>query len=397
MPRARPGGLVDRRHRVRTARGRGPLRRARVRSARSRGRRDRVHDLDVGLPGGDDRPELRRPADHVHVSRRSATTASPTTAMESDGVHARAAIMRAAVDRDDAPERRQGVAQLAGRPGDPGDHRRRHARARPPHPRPGRDARRGVPGGALRATGARADRRRAGHGRPRPVERRHSGADESSWATATTGPRIAMIDTGVKRSIVRNLTQRGATVELAPVHRDPGRPAPERPRRDLPGQRPRRPRRRSATSSTRQAADRQAPRLRDLPRPSAALPRGRPRDLQAAVRPPRREPPGQGPDHRSRRDHEPEPRLRGPRPGRRQDDRPRRGGSVGHRLRRRRAHPHQPVRPHGRRAGAQRRPGRHRPVPPRGRPRTERRAPPVRPVRGGDPQCRVGTTSTRSS
>ncbi len=32
-----------------------------------RGRRDRVHDLDVGLPGGDDRPELRRSADHVHL------------------------------------------------------------------------------------------------------------------------------------------------------------------------------------------------------------------------------------------------------------------------------------------------------------------------------------------
>jgi carbamoyl-phosphate synthase small subunit len=30
------------------------------------------------------------------------------------------------------------------------------------------------------------------------------------------GPRIAMIDTGVKRSIVRNLTERGATVELHP-------------------------------------------------------------------------------------------------------------------------------------------------------------------------------------
>ena len=31
-----------------------------------------------------------------------------------------------------------------------------------------------------------------------------------------SGPRIAMIDTGVKRSIVRNLRERGATVELHP-------------------------------------------------------------------------------------------------------------------------------------------------------------------------------------
>ena len=48
------------------------------------------------------------------------------------------------------------------------------------------------------------------------------------------------------------------------------------------------------------------------------------------------------------------------------------------------------------------RPGRDRPVPPRGRTRTERRAAPVRPVRGRDRppptrRCRVATTSTRSS
>ena len=44
-----------------------PLRRARLRRRRARGRRDRVHDLDVRLPGGDDRPELRRAAAHVHL------------------------------------------------------------------------------------------------------------------------------------------------------------------------------------------------------------------------------------------------------------------------------------------------------------------------------------------
>ena len=36
------------------------------------------------------------------------------------------------------------------------------------------------------------------------------------------GPRIAMIDTGVKRSITRNLLERGATVELHPCTATPG-------------------------------------------------------------------------------------------------------------------------------------------------------------------------------
>ncbi len=34
------------------------------------------------------------------------------------------------------------------------------------------------------------------------------------------GPRIAMIDTGVKRSIVRNLTRARRDRRAAPVHRD---------------------------------------------------------------------------------------------------------------------------------------------------------------------------------
>ena len=45
------------------------------------------------------------------------------------------AIMRAAVNYDDAPGRRAGLARLAARQRHPGHHGRRHARARPPHPR----------------------------------------------------------------------------------------------------------------------------------------------------------------------------------------------------------------------------------------------------------------------
>jgi carbamoyl-phosphate synthase small subunit len=39
--------------------------------------------------------------------------------------------------------------------------------------------------------------------------------------TSEAGPRIAMIDTGVKRSIIRNLRQRGATIELHPCTATP--------------------------------------------------------------------------------------------------------------------------------------------------------------------------------
>ena len=74
-------------------------------------------------------------------------------------------------------------------------------------------------------------------------------------------------------------------------------------------------------------------------------------------------------------------------PGRRADDRRRRAGPLGDRLRRRRADPHQPLRPHGRGADAARRPGRDRPVPPRGGPRAARLAVPVRPLRRGDPEA----------
>ena len=46
------------------------LRRRRRRRARPGDRRGRLHDRHVGLPGVDDRPELRAPADHVHRPAR---------------------------------------------------------------------------------------------------------------------------------------------------------------------------------------------------------------------------------------------------------------------------------------------------------------------------------------
>ena len=295
---------MSRRDRLRPARGRHPLRRARVRRRRARRRRDRVHDLDVGLPGGDDRPQLRRPADHVHLpADRQLRRLAPRRWSPTGSTPARRSCAR----RSTARTRRAPSAGWLSWLTDCGvpaitelDTRAlvRHIRDA------GRDARRRVPG--ARRRGARRGAliaRRAGDERPRPGARGDArGATSCSKARRRAGgPRIAMIDTGVKLSIVRNLRERGATVELHPctasaaascsrndpdaifLANGPGDPAAldyivdDRPR-----------------------ARRQAARVRHLPRPPAAVPRGRPRDLQAAVRPPRRQPSGQGPDDRPR-------------------------------------------------------------------------------------------------
>ena len=67
-------------------------------------------------------------------------------AMESDRIHARAVIMRAAVDREDAAGAERGLVRLALRLRDPGDHRRRYPGAGAPHPRRGGDEGRRIPG-----------------------------------------------------------------------------------------------------------------------------------------------------------------------------------------------------------------------------------------------------------
>jgi carbamoyl-phosphate synthase small subunit len=134
-------------------------------------------------------------------------------AMESDRVHARAAIMRAAVDRADVPRAQEGwLTWLTGQ-GIPAitdlDTRAlvRHIRDRG-----------AMRGGVFPAAIAQAEARAL-------IEREPdmAGRDLVREVTPTRmtvvgegQPRIAMIDTGVKRSIVRNLAERGATVELHP-------------------------------------------------------------------------------------------------------------------------------------------------------------------------------------
>ena len=133
-------------------------------------------------------------------------------AMESDRIHARGAIMRAAVDHDN-----QGWLAWLTDAGIPAitdlDTRAlvRHIRDR--------GAMRGgiFPGhtpedeaGAL----LRAEPEMAGRNLAREVTPSEAVVLEPT--RPGDGPRIAMIDTGVKRSIVSNLRSRGATVELHP-------------------------------------------------------------------------------------------------------------------------------------------------------------------------------------
>jgi carbamoyl-phosphate synthase small subunit len=135
-------------------------------------------------------------------------------AMESDRAHARAAIMRAAVDRDDAARSTQGwlswltdngVAAITDV----------DTRALVRHIRELGAMRGGVFPGSVPEDQARA---------MIDAEPSMSGRDLARDVTPSEtvilgdggGPRIAMIDTGVKQSIVDNLRRRGATVELHP-------------------------------------------------------------------------------------------------------------------------------------------------------------------------------------
>ena len=138
-------------------------------------------------------------------------------AMESDRVHARAAIMRAAVDREDAPGAERGWLSWLTDCGIPAitdlDTRAlvRHIR----------DAG-AMKGGLFPVRLSEAEARELIEAEPSMTGR--DLACDVTPAQAVTlsplgcsrGPRIAMIDTGVKLSIVRNLRERGATVELHP-------------------------------------------------------------------------------------------------------------------------------------------------------------------------------------
>ena len=142
-------------------------------------------------------------------------------AMESDGVHARAAIMRAAVNREDAPGAERGWLDWledCGVPAITGVDTRALVR----HIREGGAMR----GGVFPADVAEAEARELIAAEP-PMDGRDLAREVTPAEPAVLeplageGPRVVALDTGIKGSIVRNLRLRGATVELHPCTTGP--------------------------------------------------------------------------------------------------------------------------------------------------------------------------------
>ncbi len=302
--------------------------------------------------------------------------------MESDEVHARAVIMREGVDRDDAAGAtggwlswltERGIPALTGV----------DTRALVRHIRDKGAMRGGVFDAATDESQARerlmAEPPMAGRDLAREVTPPEpvlldalDGSDD--------GPLIAAIDTGIKWSIVRNLRQRGARVELHPcsagadavLARDPdavflangpGDPAAlgyvVETVRELVGRKPV-----WGICLGHQLLCR-AVGLETFKLPFGHRGANHPvKDLET------------GKVEITSQNHG--FAVLGP-----GGERTIEGGRVhalGHRLRHRRAQPAEPLRPHGRGPGAARRARLHRAVPPRGGPRPARRAAPVRPV-----------------
>ena len=269
-------------------------------------RRGGVHDVDERLPGGGDRSRASRARSSASRRRWSATTASTARAASRTRAHAKGGR--------DARGARPAVDGLAARARSRCAHRRRHALARPASARARRDARRG------RQRGAR-------HGR---------GVDGRPGTTrdGRLGTRRGRLDEGaVHLRRRRRRARRGRRLRLQALDPAPAR-GERRRRRRLPARRRRRHDRRVRRRAPLTGAWRpRAARRRDergaraarpdagarrLPRPPAARARDRHGDVQAAVRPPRREPSGARPPHEPRARDRPEPRLRG-RHGRRRE------------------------------------------------------------------------------
>ncbi len=145
-------------------------------------------------------------------------------AMESDRIHARAAIMRAGVDREDASGAERGWLSWLTDGGIPAI-TDLDTRALVRHIRDQGAMKGGLFPAAVSESQAQeliaAEPSMTGRDLAREVGTRERVVLEptSSWPgelASKPRQRIAMIDTGVKESIVRNLRQRGATVTLHP-------------------------------------------------------------------------------------------------------------------------------------------------------------------------------------
>ena len=155
---------------------------------------------------------------YPHVGNYGVSSA----AMESDGIHARAAIMRAAVDRDDAPGADTGWLRWLAEHGVPGI-TDLDTRALVRHIRDAGAMRGGVFGADTDEATAReliaAEPSMAGRDLARTVTPDAPVVLQPTIEDHTI--HIAMIDTGVKRSILHHLRARGATVTLHPCTAGP--------------------------------------------------------------------------------------------------------------------------------------------------------------------------------
>jgi carbamoyl-phosphate synthase small subunit len=196
-------------------------------------------------------------------------------AMESDRIHAAGAIMRHATDYAEAPGAEGGWLSWLAKNGIPGidgvDTRAlvRHIRSEG-----------SMRGGIFQADVPQSEARERIDAEPsmvgRDLAREVTTAVPVRYEGEGDGPRIVALDTGIKRSIIRNFTSRGATLEIYPLHDLRRGPAGHRPGRLLPRARPRRPggaglhRREHPHAAVHQAG------VRHLPRPPAPQPCGGP-------------------------------------------------------------------------------------------------------------------------
>jgi carbamoyl-phosphate synthase small subunit len=137
------------------------------------------------------------------------------SAMESDRIHAAGAIMRSAVDYDDAPGAEQGWLSWLAANDVPGI-AEVDTRALVRHIRSAGAMRGGIFAGDVSIAAAReriaAEPSMVG----RDLAREVTIAAPAVYAGEGEGPTIVALDTGIKRSIVRNFTSRGATLEIYP-------------------------------------------------------------------------------------------------------------------------------------------------------------------------------------
>jgi carbamoyl-phosphate synthase small subunit len=136
-------------------------------------------------------------------------------AMESDRVHARAVIMRAAVNREDAPGAERGWLDWLADCGIPGitdvD-----TRALVRHIRDRGAMRGGVFPGAMEEREARELIAAEPAMADRDLAREVTPSEPLVLDPEADGPRVVAIDTGIKESIVRNWRERGVRLELHP-------------------------------------------------------------------------------------------------------------------------------------------------------------------------------------